>query len=188
MTNDDRKSKIRVIRSNSENLMGENAFAKNSMTDEEIEKELSDLRGECRRNLKSINWDGVLWFRNLQHKEDDSLGDVFTKAYAALENGRIYFYKNKDEYYHFASTIADGQTIKLLDYELESNAKRVSGLDTKGVSLNKSFRAALFGTDELSFMDMMGADFDVASATSNYKFCLIPKVRYAACCGIRVTR
>jgi hypothetical protein len=120
----------------------------------------------------------VLWFRNLQDAHGSSAEGVFTKAYAALDNGSLFFYKNKDEYLHFTSTLEGAnRCVKLLDYELESSAKRVAGLDQQGVSLNKALRSAVFGTGELSFVDMLAADFDVTSASSAYKFCLIPKVR-----------
>jgi hypothetical protein len=174
MKTDDRKSKMQMLRSNS---TGTNGSQYGNMNDDEINRELSKLRNEYRQRLKAITWDGVLWSRNLQHAHDDPAEGVFTKTYAVLDNGSLHFYKSKDEFMHFTSTVDENHTVKLLDYELESNAKRVAGLVQQGVSLNKTLRSAVFGTTELSFVDMMAADFDVVSASSAYKFCLVPKVR-----------
>ena len=179
MTNDDRQAKVKMLANS--NVFNNNdqlsvKHAGRNMSNEDIDRELSKLRSECRRDLKSVEWTGVLWFRNLQDAHGSSTEGVFEKAFASLDNGSLNFYKNEDEYLHFTSTLETNRSIKLLDYELESNAKKVAGLDKHSLSLNNSLRSAVFGTNELSFMDMMSADFDVNAATSSYKFCLVPKV------------
>jgi hypothetical protein len=185
MATDDRKSKLEVLRgttsSNSNNNSNNNNNSSSSSagrhrSDEELEKALSRLRSDYRRQLKGVQWQGSLWFRNLQDSRSFNEG-VFTKAYAALDNGSLFFYRSQDEYLHFTSTLEANRRLKLLDFELESSAKRVAGLDKQGVSLNKALRSAVFGTDELGFVDRMTADFDVTAASSAYKFCLVPKVR-----------
>lgn len=193
MQNDDRASKLEVLRSNSLGAAGVGSRPQaagsgsgpgsgGAMSSQDIERELSLLRTENRRRLKAVQWSGVLWFRNLQDAHGVAAEGVFTKAYAALDNGSVYFYRTKDEYLHFTSTLEGAnRCVKLLDYELESNAKKVAGLDKQGISLNKALRSAVFGTDELSFMDNLGADFDVNTSSSNYKFCLVPKVAGVLC-------
>ena len=154
MANDDRESKMQVLRSNSLGPTHPGSSGGrgggSSLSNEDIERELSRLRTENRRRLKAVQWCGVLWLRNLQNVAN---GGVFTKVYAALDNGSLFFYKTKDEYLHFTSTLeGESRCVKLLDYELESNAKKVACLDQQGLSLNKALRSAMFGTDELSFI------------------------------------
>lgn len=46
----------------------------------------------------------------------------------------------------------------------------------RSISATGTIRGAVLGSDELTFMDNLQADFNVKFATSNLKFSLIPKV------------
>jgi hypothetical protein len=177
MTNDDRQSKMKALCGNSKSTRSGMSLALGlGMSDVALEQELSRLRGEYRRQLKAASWDGALWVRSLGSVQEADQEGIFSRMHCALDNGTLFFYRSRDELLHFSSTLPGEHSVRLLDYELESSARRVAGLDKQGLSISKSVRSVVFGTHELSFTDMLGAGFDVNSAASAYKFCLIPKV------------
>lgn len=112
-----------------------------------VEERLGAFRQECRRQLKALTYQQVLWYR----REEDQI-PTFTKAYGVLQNGSLYFYKDKDEYdcYKHDAKDEDTKPLKLIRFELETNMKAIEQQQIVYSSVRSSARQMIFGTSALT--------------------------------------
>ena len=111
-----------------------------------VEERLGVLRQECRRQLKALTYEQVVWYR----REEENI-PTYTKAYGVLQKGSLYFYKDKDEYdcYEKYAKEEDTKPIKLIRFELETNKKVVDQYQIEYSSVGTAARQLFFGTSVL---------------------------------------
>ena len=113
----------------------------------DVEEQLGLMRQECRRQLKSITYQEVIWYRPCIVESS-----TFSKAYGVIDSGTLYLYRNKEDYESSYSHTDDFliKPMKLMRYELETNKDTQQKHHVEYSSVRSSMREILFGTSALT--------------------------------------
>ena len=131
-----------------------------------------DRQLQIRSRLKAIEGRGTLWTKGV--KPLKSPKSYFFEVYAVLENGKLFFYKDKSIFIELGDMLAE--PISLKDYKISVDRSTINRFDTnrEDFSISKYVRQAVNSTDEIRSRDRMSIDFDYLTAVNNFKFCLKP--------------
>lgn len=128
---------------------------------------------QIRARLGAVEGRGELWTKGV--KPIKSPKSYFTQTYAVLENGKLHFYQEKNNFIELGDTLAE--PLSLRDFRVSEDRSTVSKLDVRSgeFSLSKYVRKAVNETDEIRSRDVLaGISFDYRFALNNYRFCLKP--------------
>lgn len=142
----------------------EGAEGRNSGDIGSVEERLTTLRQQCRRRLRGLSHRGVLWVRREEEQQS-----FFSKTYSVLEAGRLFFFRDQDEYESSLSRQEHGDkdrererdkdggggdtdrhhSRQLLGVEMETSRRALEAQETPS-SLRSAARKMIFGTSAFS--------------------------------------
>ena len=121
---------------------------------------------EANNTLKTLH-QNILWRRT--PIED---GGTFKKCYAVVQNGFIDFYASEKDYINNAKAL-NKRPVSLTLYYLETNQNKFSKNIT---SLRSAVKSVVLGNKDFGVKEILRSDADLAYASANFKFALVPKM------------
>lgn len=110
---------------------------------------------------------GTIW-RRIPLEE----GGTYSKCYAVLEKGKVDMYKSENDYFKQSNPLIK-VPIKLWNYYVETDQKKFR---RNIASIRNVFKAAILGNGEFGVKELLTSEHDLAFASENYKFALIPRL------------
>jgi hypothetical protein len=110
---------------------------------------------------------GTIW-RRIPLEE----GGTYSKCYAVLEKGKVDMYKSENDYFKQSNPLIK-VPIKLWNYYVETDQKKFR---RNIASIRNTFKAAVLGNGEFGVKELLTSEHDLAFASENFKFALIPRL------------
>jgi len=132
------------------------------------EKQYMAIIDAKREELNHVRGRGVVWMK------PENI-NCFEQIHLVARKGHLEFYKTEQDFLDGSSSMMSS-AIELNKYTVETDIRKINSQRHNRYSATASVREMLLGSNELSYMNSLYADFDTTIALQNFKFSLIPKL------------